>query len=248
LTVPIGTAPEPSPPDEEFAAVFGERDFSYQGTFRANTSYFGLVYSSSKLKRSLDFIASFILLIAFSPVCAIIVLLIWREDGRPALFRQRRVGRGGREFHVLKFRTMKVDAEHQLRQWRENNDGLWQEYLESNFKLRNDPRVTSIGRLLRRYSLDELPQLWNVFRGEMSMVGPRPLLASEMPHYGSVASYYKRVKPGITGLWQTRGRSETRFSDRAMYDSLYIKRASFGLDLRILAATVFVMVLRRGAF
>ncbi|MGH7074037.1 MAG: sugar transferase [Stellaceae bacterium] len=248
MTPPVGTAPQPSHPDEEAVAVLGDREYTYRGGFRADVNYLGLVYSSSKLKRWLDFVVSLFLLIVFSPLCLVNIILILCEDGGPVLFRQRRVGCGGREFVVLKFRTMKVNAEQELEQWRQCETELWQKYLANNFKLRNDPRVTSIGRFLRRHSLDEVPQLWNVLRGEMSMVGPRPLLASELPQYGAVASNYKRVKPGITGLWQVRGRSETRFSDRALYDSLYIKRASFGLDIKILMATIRVLLLPSGAF
>ena len=134
-----------------------------------------------------------------------ITYLIRRDDGGNAFFVQPRVGRDGREFLCVKFRTMTLDAEEQLSLWKHQKSPLYDEYLASNFKLRCDPRVTQIGRWLRRTSLDELPQLLNVLTGDMSLVGPRPLLSREIGEYGVTFKLYQQIRPGITGLWQISG-------------------------------------------
>jgi undecaprenyl-phosphate galactose phosphotransferase len=199
-------------------------------------------------KRSLDMIGAVILAVLLTPVFALFAFLIWKEDRGPVFFRQTRVGRGGRDFTCWKFRTMVVDAEAQMARWETENPVLLARYCESNFKLQADPRVTRIGQWMRRTSLDELPQLINVLKGDMSLVGPRPLLRRELPNYGAVISLYERVRPGITGLWQISGRSHTTFAERISYDEWYIKNWTVWYDLVILLQTVWVLLRGQGAY
>lgn len=200
------------------------------------------------VKRVFDIVVSALLLALLSPLFLYLSLRIRREDGGPPFYSQKRVGVGGGEFPCHKFRSMFVNAEAILARWQEEQPELHAEYVRNNFKLREDPRVTRVGRLIRAYSLDELPQLWNVLKGEMSLVGPRPLLAREIPDYGSGIIHYNRVRPGITGLWQISGRSETTFADRAAFDEWYAKNWSLWSDLVILLKTVTVVLGRKGAF
>jgi undecaprenyl-phosphate galactose phosphotransferase len=199
-------------------------------------------------KRSLDFIGATILVMLLTPLFLLFAFLIWKEDGGPVFFRQVRVGRSGRDFSCWKFRTMVVDAEDQLARWETENPVLLARYCESNFKLKADPRVTRIGDWMRRKSLDELPQLFNVLLGNMSLVGPRPLLRRELPEYGAVIGLYERVRPGITGLWQISGRSHTTFAERVSYDEWYIKNWTVWYDLVILLQTVWVLARGQGAY
>ena len=199
-------------------------------------------------KRSLDFIGAVILGVLLVPVFLVFAFLIWREDRGPVFFRQTRVGRNGLDFTCWKFRTMVVDAEDQMKRWEKENPILLARYCESNFKLAADPRVTRIGAWMRRKSLDELPQLINVLLGDMSLVGPRPLLRRELPEYGAVISLYERVRPGITGLWQISGRSHTTFAERISYDEWYIKNWTVWYDLVIMLQTVWVLVHGVGAY
>ena len=200
------------------------------------------------IKRSLDLIGAVLLAIVLAPVFLLFAFLIWKEDGGPVLFRQTRVGRWGRDFACWKFRTMVVDAEAQLARWNTENPDLLARYCESNFKLQADPRVTRIGAWMRRKSLDELPQLWNVLLGQMSLVGPRPLLRRELSDYGAVISLYERVRPGITGLWQISGRSHTTFAERVSYDEWYIKNWTVWYDMVILLQTQWVLLRGDGAY
>jgi undecaprenyl-phosphate galactose phosphotransferase len=199
-------------------------------------------------KRTLDIIGAVLLGIILAPVFAIFAFLIWKEDRGPVFFLQNRVGRGGRDFICWKFRTMVVDAEEQMARWETENPVLLARYCESNFKLQADPRVTRIGAWMRRKSLDELPQLINVLLGNMSLVGPRPLLRRELPDYGAVISLYERVRPGITGLWQISGRSHTTFAERISYDEWYIKNWTVWYDLVIMLQTIWVLVRGSGAY
>jgi undecaprenyl-phosphate galactose phosphotransferase len=199
-------------------------------------------------KRSLDFIGAVILALLLAPMFLLFAFLIRKADRGPIFFRQTRVGRGGRDFTCWKFRTMVVDAEDQMARWETENPGLLARYCESNFKLQVDPRVTRVGDWMRRTSLDELPQLLNVLLGDMSLVGPRPLLRRELPEYGAVISLYERVRPGITGLWQISGRSHTTFAERVSYDEWYIKNWTVWYDLVILLQTVWVLLKGQGAY
>jgi undecaprenyl-phosphate galactose phosphotransferase len=200
------------------------------------------------IKRSLDLIGALFLAVLLAPVFLLFAALIWSEDRGPVFFRQTRVGRNGRDFTCWKFRTMVVDAEAQLARWHMENPDLLARYCESNFKLQSDPRVTRIGAWMRKNSLDELPQLWNVLLGHMSLVGPRPLLRRELPDYGAVISLYERVRPGITGLWQISGRSHTTFAERVSYDEWYIKNWTVWYDMVIVLQTIWVLLRGEGAY
>ena len=158
-----------------------------------------------------------------------------------------RIGRHGIPFDCFKFRTMVSDAEDLLKAWEHENPALYEEYTRT-FKLKDDPRITPIGRWLRKTSLDELPQLWNVLRGDMSLVGPRPVVAEELEeHYGPGTQLYIRTRPGITGLWQVSGRSDTSYERRVILDEWYILNWSFWYDIVILIQTAWIVVTGKGA-
>lgn len=199
-------------------------------------------------KRGFDLVSASLTLMILMPIFLLIGILIKLEDGGPILFLQERVGKDGKNFRVIKFRSMVVNAHEVLMQWLEESPEIKQEYEKNNFKLRNDPRLTKVGRWLRSWSLDELPQLWNVINGDMSLVGPRPLLARELDDYGQTYELYKQARPGITGIWQISGRSRTRFLDRANLDAWYIRNWSLWYDLYILLKTIVVVIKRDGAY
>ncbi len=201
------------------------------------------------VKRAFDIVASSLFLIVLAPVFAYCVYRIWREDGHPALYRQERIGRKGKPFELLKFRSMVNDAESVLTQWKFDNSDIYLDYVRNNFKLANDPRILKVGRWMRYTSLDELPQLWNVLRGDMSLIGPRPLLARELPDYLAEALYsYGQVRPGLSGVWQVSGRSRTTFKDRALMDMWYVRNWSLWVDIVILLKTIRVVLRRTGAY
>lgn len=193
-------------------------------------------------KRSFDVLGALVLLLLSSPLFAVAALRV-RRDGGPVIFRQQRVGRGGVRFACLKFRTMTVDAEERLEQLR-----LEQGQTGGLFKMREDPRVIPAGRWLRRYSIDELPQLVNVLRGEMSLVGPRPALPSELTNYDVAATRRLRVRPGLTGLWQVSGRSNLSWSETVRLDVYYVDNWSMLQDLSILVKTVRAVLRSDGAY
>lgn len=200
------------------------------------------------LKRSLDVVGAILILALGSPFLLLLGLLVKLQDGGPIFFVQERVGACGDLFRCWKFRTMVVDADHRLARWERENPALLADYRARNFKLKDDPRVTRFGGWMRRKSLDELPQLWNVLKGEMSLVGPRPLLARELPDYGAVITLYERVRPGLTGLWQISGRSHTTFAERVSYDEWYIKNWTVWYDVVIMLQTLWVLVRAEGAY
>jgi len=200
------------------------------------------------MKRCFDIICASALIVLLSPFLLLIAFLIRQQDKGPAVFSHKRVGKNGKEFGCLKFRTMVIDADRRLVEYFTQHPGAKDEY-ERTFKLKDDPRVTPIGSFLRRTSLDELPQLINVLKGEMSLVGPRPVTSFEIEkYYGNVADAYKRVLPGVTGLWQTSGRSDTSYDQRLYFDSWYVKNWSLWYDIVILLRTVKVVLLRSGAY
>ncbi len=200
------------------------------------------------LKRLADIVGSAILLVMLAPLLLLVAFVLYLREGRPIFYGGRRIGYGGRLFSELKFRTMVPNADIVLDSWRREQPEQYQQYIDNGFKLSNDPRVTPFGRFLRRTSIDELPQLINVLRGDMSLVGPRPLLPLEVEPYGRYYDQYIRVRPGITGLWQVSGRSRNTFDERAAFDVWYIKNWSFWHDLVILMKTVTVVIKRDGAF
>lgn len=200
---------------------------------------------SSGIKRVLDVAVSSLALLLLSPLLLAIAGAIRASDGGPALFRQTRLGQGGNPFPLYKFRSMRADAEQILRA-----DGeLYRRYVANDFKLAEaeDPRVSRLGRFLRRSSLDELPQFWNVLRGDMTLVGPRPIVPAELEKYEPYADLFLSVRPGLTGRWQVLGRSGIRYPERAFLDFDYIGGARLRDDLSILLRTVPAVVRRRGA-
>jgi lipopolysaccharide/colanic/teichoic acid biosynthesis glycosyltransferase len=188
-----------------------------------------------------------VLLLALSPLLLLIALAVWVTDGAPLLFAHYRVGRDGRLFRCMKFRTMRVDAQERLAHLLSTDPAARAEW-ERDHKLTRDPRVTPIGSFLRRTSLDELPQLLNEVRGEMVLVGPRPVTVEELTRYGRARWHYLSVAPGITGLWQVSGRNTTTYEQRVNLDRLYVENQSLLLDLKILALTLGVVVSRKGAY
>jgi exopolysaccharide production protein ExoY len=197
-------------------------------------------------KRLLDVIGAIVLGVVFSPLIVVIVFLMRKGSGS-VIYRHRRVGRSGRMFACLKFRTMVPNADQVLRDLLESNPELQAEWVRDH-KLRNDPRVTRLGRFLRRTSLDELPQLLNVLRGEMSLVGPRPVVREELLRYGRNVGTYLAAKPGITGLWQVTGRNNTDYRRRVVLDTYYVRNQNLLLDLYILAKTTGVVLGGKGAY
>ena len=197
-------------------------------------------------KRALDFIGAGVGLVLLAPFFLIVALMV-RADGGPAFFAHQRVGRGGKLFGCLKFRSMVIDSQARLEALLANDPAARAEW-EATRKLKNDPRITRIGRFLRSTSLDELPQLINVLRGEMSLVGPRPVQEAEIDrYYGASAAHYMAVRPGITGLWQVSGRSETSYESRVALDVAYVSRPSLLADISILLRTPVAVLSRRGA-
>ena len=200
-----------------------------------------------RTKRILDLVGAVVGGLLISPLLVAIVLMIRVSSPGPAFYGHRRIGTEGEPFHCWKFRTMYPQAERLLNEYLQSNPHLRAEW-EQNQKLRDDPRVTRVGRFLRSTSMDELPQLWNVLRGEMSLVGPRPIVDAEVPKYGEVYKLYKRIRPGMSGLWQVSGRSDSSYTERVAIDANYVRNWSFWLDLVILARTLKTCLLRRGAY
>ena len=198
------------------------------------------------LKRSMDMLGAGVLLVLCAPLMIIIALCI-KHDGGPALFSHMRIGCGGKSFLCFKFRSMAVDADQALEKYLERSPEAAREWHETQ-KLRHDPRITSIGSFLRRTSLDELPQLFNVIRGEMSLVGPRPIVAAEIARYGNDIEHYYRVRPGITGLWQVSGRNNIPYEQRVQMDSWYAHNWSLAQDLAILCKTLPAVLKGGGAY
>jgi Undecaprenyl-phosphate galactose phosphotransferase WbaP len=199
------------------------------------------------LKSAFDYVVALACLVPAALLGMVIAVLIKATSRGPVLFVQQRIGRDRRRFPMLKFRTMVNDADRVLERALRESPALDREW-RTHRKLRNDPRVTRIGRLLRRTSLDELPQLLNVLRGEMNLVGPRPVVESELRRYGQDADLYCRVRPGITGLWQVSGRNDVAYEERVRLDCWYVRNWSLWLDLDILFRTAWVVMRGRGAY
>ncbi|MEE7448848.1 UDP-phosphate galactose phosphotransferase [Methylobacterium radiotolerans] len=198
------------------------------------------------MKRVLDATIALTALFLLLPLLLFIALLICGSDGRSPIFRHRRLGRYGRPFGCLKFRTMVPDGDAVLARHFAENPEARAEW-EASFKLTHDPRVTALGHVLRKTSLDELPQLWNVLRGEMSLVGPRPIVQAEVVRYGADFTACFSVPPGLTGLWQVSGRSDTGYAERVALDCAYASQWSLGRDIAILLKTVPAVLSQRGS-
>lgn len=201
------------------------------------------------LKRLFDIVFSLSVLILFSPIYIILALLIALSSKGPVFYVQQRVGKNYRSFNCIKFRTMVNNADEMLVQMMAISPKLREEF-QSNFKLKTDPRITKIGHFLRITSLDEFPQFWNVLKGDMSVVGPRPLVEEELPKYGDYIGHVLTIRPGITGLWQVSGRNDIPYPRRVQIDLHYVNFRSFWLDLWIILKTVNVVIMpkNKGAY
>jgi lipopolysaccharide/colanic/teichoic acid biosynthesis glycosyltransferase len=204
-----------------------------------------LGFHYERTKRILDLLLASVLLVLTAPILLVVAAAVWLESGSPILFRQERIGRNGKPFRCLKFRTMRQDAERILGA----DPALRELHRKNGFKLppELDPRVTRLGRFLRATSLDELPQLFNVIGGTMSLVGPRPVVPEELKEYGPHVGAYLAVRPGVTGAWQVSGRSRIGYPERAWIDANYVRTWTLGADLRILVRTIPAVLFRLGA-
>lgn len=197
-------------------------------------------------KRAADITLAAIALLLLMPLMLGIALLVRATSRGPIFFGHERVGFGGRRFHCYKFRTMVADGDRILDEYLDRFPAEREVWLAER-KLHNDPRVTPLGAVLRKLSIDELPQLYNIIAGEMSIVGPRPVVADELQNYGTSAVHYLRTRPGLTGLWQISGRNDTSYRKRVVMDRLYVLRWSILLDLRIVVMTIPAVLTSRGA-
>lgn len=237
---------EADSPGELSRVSFNFPETARTSTVRAAEPAWAPAGAAAVIKRFVDVIGAIVLGVVFMPLIVVIVLML-RRNGGPVIYMHRRVGRGGRMFPCLKFRTMVPDADDALRELLEHNPELQAEWVRDH-KLRHDPRVTQLGRFLRRTSLDELPQLVNVLRGEMSLVGPRPVVREELLRYGKNVETYLAARPGITGLWQVTGRNDTDYRRRVVLDTYYVRNQNLFLDLYILAKTTGVVLGGNGAY
>jgi len=216
----------------------GDRRVEKQGSARPRYAEWGL-------KRVLDVTIALTALLFLAPLLALIAIALIVQDGYPIHYRHTRIGRNGERFGCLKFRSMVRDADAQLRKLLEESPAARAEWAETQ-KLRRDPRIHFVGSLLRKSSLDELPQLINVLRGEMSIVGPRPIVAEEMERYQDKLALYLAVRPGVTGLWQVSGRNDVSYDRRVSMDAEYVRSMSLGHDLFIVLKTGWVIFAGKG--
>jgi exopolysaccharide production protein ExoY len=233
----------------QFGLIEGHEDFRRRGGLvapvrRRVARPQGLRFDSTRV---LDVAIALAVLVFTAPLLVALALTIKLQDGGPALFAHSRIGRGGRTFRCFKFRSMVIDAEARLKALLESDLRARREW-EADYKLRKDPRLTPMGDFLRKSSLDELPQLFNVLRGEMSIVGPRPIVQAEVVRYGPAFRHYCSVRPGITGLWQVSGRNDVSYRRRVALDRLYAGSKNLGTDLRILVLTVPAVLSRNGSY
>lgn len=196
------------------------------------------------VKRCFDIVVSALMLVLLSPVFLMVALLIHHEDHGPALYRHRRIGKGGQPFDCLKFRSMRIDSAEMMIRFTPEQRAEFAKY----HKLKDDPRITRIGNFLRNSSLDELPQLWNILIGQMSFVGPRPITEVELEQYDpKQREKYESVLPGLTGMWQASGRNNLTFKQRMYYDAYYVDHQSIWLDIKILFKTFSAVLNGEGA-
>lgn len=199
------------------------------------------------IKRLIDIIVSLFALIVLSPLFFVIAVLIKMDSKGPVFFKHRRIGKDAKPFYCIKFRTMVVNAEEVLKKLFEEKPSLKEEF-DKNFKLKDDPRVTKIGRILRKTSLDEMPQIINVLKGEMSIIGPRPIVEKEAEKYGKYKDLLLQVKPGMAGFWVASGRNDVDYEERVMMDTYYIKNWSLWLDIKIFIYAAISVLRRKGAY
>ncbi len=201
----------------------------------------------SLIKYFSDFILAIILFVLLIPIILIIILILKIFTRDSVFFKHKRIGEKGKGFILFKFRTMKENRENILKEHFVKKPQALLEW-KSNHKLKNDPRITKIGFFLRELSFDEIPQIYNIIKGDMSFVGPRPIVEKEIEKYGVHFNDYKKCKPGLTGLWQVSGRNNTTYKERVNFDMFYIKNKSFLLDVKILFKTIPTVLSRRGAY
>ena len=223
----------------------GTRDLG--GTLGLHISQTLLHRGPQLFKRAFDLLLAGTACLILIPVFALIALAIRITSPGPVVYGQKRIGRHNTRFMAWKFRSMCANADHVLAHHLETNPALRSEW-EKDHKLKNDPRVTTVGRFLRKTSLDELPQLWNVLKGEMSLIGPRPIVDAEIVRYGDSFDSYQSVRPGISGMWQVSGRNNTSYGERVQFDEYYVTNWSVWLDLYIIGRTVKTVLLREGAY
>lgn len=206
--------------------------------YEPSVDYLTRILDISMIMLAAPYIVLVILMIAISTKI---------DSPGPVFYRQERIGRYGRKFHVYKFRTMVQNADQILQKYLDSSPELKAQWVETQ-KLKEDPRITRLGAMLRKTSLDELPQLWNILLGEMSLVGPRPIVASEVEKYGQCFELYTQVRPGLTGLWQVSGRNNTTYEHRVELDEYYVRHRSLKLYSKILWKTIFVVLKKEGAY
>lgn len=221
-------------------------------TRSANSPFFNPAISASQpiggaAKRSLDIFIACIALVVFCPLFLMIAAMVKFTDGGSVFYGHRRIGHNGQEFRCMKFRTMVQNGEKVLQDYLRNNPEAYEEWRTTR-KLQNDPRVTAVGAVLRKLSLDELPQLLNIVKGEMSIVGPRPVVEDELEMYEASAFYYLQTRPGLTGLWQVSGRNDVSYETRVAMDTMYVKNWSITKDLLIIMRTVPAVCMSRGSY
>ena len=214
----------------------GEKDMS-MGERNKNRRFYHLV------KRMIDVVLSLFGLVLISPFVVIIAIHIKIDSKGPVFFKHHRIGKNGKPFYMYKFRTMKDGAEAMINDFTPEQLEEWSE----NFKLKDDPRITRIGKFLRKTSLDELPQLINILRGDMSIVGPRPIIEVELEEYGNDKDEFLSIRPGLTGWWASNGRSEISYPERCSYELYYVRNESFWLDVKVMFLSVFSVFLHKGA-
>jgi exopolysaccharide production protein ExoY len=199
------------------------------------------------IKRAFDVVAASLAIAVLFPLLLIIAAMICLLDSRPVVIRHERIGRGGKKFGCLKFRSMVVDSDRVLRDHLATNPAALSEWTMTR-KLTDDPRITPLGRILRKTSLDELPQLINILAGDMSFVGPRPIVEGEVHHYGPAMREYTRARPGLTGQWQVSGRNDLAYANRVALDKEYVSNWSFKRDIAIILMTIPAVVRARGVY
>ncbi len=202
---------------------------------------------SAWLVRLFDIAISLMALLFLAPALILVGTIVTLQDGGPVFYGQNRIGRGGKEFKCFKFRSMSVDADARLKRLLAEDPAARAEW-ERDHKLRDDPRITRFGQFIRKTSLDEFPQLWNVLKGEMSLVGPRPIVRAEVIKYGRSFHKYTSVKPGITGLWQVAGRNDVTYFRRVAMDRLFARKRTVVIYLAILCLTIPAVLLQRGSY
>ena len=227
--------------------VFGSRAVVFDGVGGLEMMNQSRMKVKLVQKRLLDLMLATLAFLCFSPLFILLPLLIKCTSRGPVFYRQRRLGQNGRTIRVWKFRSMYADADARLERLLASDPRIAAEW-QANFKLARDPRVTPFGRFLRKTSLDELPQLFNVFAGDMALIGPRPIVEAEIPHYGDAYRVFSSVRPGVTGLWQVSGRSNTDYPRRVALDTYYVLNWSLWMDIWILVRTVYAVLLMRGAY